>query len=99
MSELDRQVETYGTVAGAKIYHMLKSRAAYKGVGTRRRRRIAAITGVPVRSPRRRDAVQRLLPMLGGSLSLSGPCTQGPPQGDELADVVGVVVGDEQGLA
>ena len=66
MSELQRHVEAYGPVAGAKIYHMLKSRAAYKGVSTRRRHQVAAATGVPSRPVRPGAAVQPMLPIVEG---------------------------------
>lgn len=46
-------VTEYGPDAGPKLYRTLRSRAAYKGVCTRRRRPIETLTGRPCRLRRR----------------------------------------------
>ena len=46
MKTLADYIAGYGPEAGPKIYRVLKSRAAYKGVSTRRRHRIEALTGL-----------------------------------------------------
>ena len=49
VSKLQACIERYGPEAGPKLHRALKSRAAYKGVSTRRRRQIEAMTGRPYR--------------------------------------------------
>jgi hypothetical protein len=65
MRTLQDYVTTYGPEAGPKLYHTLRSRAAYKGVSTRRRHRIEELTGRPFRVRRRNraPAAQALLPL------------------------------------
>lgn len=65
MNMLQGYIERYGTEAGPKLYRALKSRAAYKGVSTRRRRQIEALTGRPYRV-RRRAAISEgpMLPLM-----------------------------------
>jgi hypothetical protein len=69
MRTLQDYVATYGPEAGPKIYRTIKSRAAYKGVSTRRRHRIEALTGRPYRTRRRpapaSGVCQALLPLAG----------------------------------
>lgn len=55
MSNLERYVARYGTVAGPKLYHATQSRSAYIGANARRRATIAALTGRPTRAQRRAD--------------------------------------------
>src|SRR3954452_13999257 len=49
----ERYIESYGPEVGPKIHHVMRSRAAYKGVSTRRRHQIEALTGRPYRVRRR----------------------------------------------
>ncbi len=49
VNTLQGYIERYGPEAGPKLHRALKSRAAYKGVSTRRRRQIEALTGRPFR--------------------------------------------------
>lgn len=60
MSVLERYVDQFGPVVGPKLIHLEKSRAAYKGVCTRRRSQIEQLTGKPMRrrrpSPARAEA-------------------------------------------
>ena len=67
MNTLQGYIEKFGPEAGPKIYHITKSRAAYKGVSTKRRHRIEALTGRPYR-PRRKSSPakgQGQLPLAG----------------------------------
>lgn len=59
MSVLQRYIDQFGPVVGPKLLHLEKSRAAYKGVSTRRRSRIEEVTGKPFRrrKPRVRPSV------------------------------------------
>lgn len=50
MNTVQGYIDRFGPVVGPKLFHLEKSRAAYKGVSTRRRRQIEAITGKPWRS-------------------------------------------------
>lgn len=52
MNTVQGYIEKFGPVVGPKLFHLEKSRAAYKGVSTRRRRQIEAITGRPFRKRR-----------------------------------------------
>src|SRR5215218_10098283 len=65
VTTLERYIENYGPEVGPKIHHVMRSRAAYKGVSTRRRHRIEALTGRPYRVRRRPTpaAGQGLLPL------------------------------------
>ena len=69
MKTLQDYVTAYGPEAGPKLFHTVKSRAAYKGVSTRRRHRIEALTGRPYRLRRKPSAAsparqtQTLLPL------------------------------------
>lgn len=65
MQSLQDYVSVYGPEAGPKLYKTLRSRAAYKGVSTRRRHQIEALTGRPFRVRRRPAAVsgQARLPL------------------------------------
>jgi hypothetical protein len=65
VSSLQRYIETFGPEAGPKIHHAIRSRAAYKGVSTRRRHRIEELTGHPYRLRRRSSAArgQGVLPL------------------------------------
>jgi hypothetical protein len=56
---LQDYVTAFGPEAGPKLFHTLRSRAAYKGVSTRRRHQIEAMTGRPFRT-RRRLAAKRV---------------------------------------
>ncbi len=49
MSTLERYIDQFGPVVGPKVLHLEKSRAAYKGVSTRRRSQIELVTGKPFR--------------------------------------------------
>jgi len=49
-------VTEYGAEAGPKMYRTLRSRAAYKGVCTRRRHQIETLTDRPYRLRRKRTA-------------------------------------------
>jgi hypothetical protein len=49
VSTLQSCIEQFGPEAGPKLHRALKSRSAYKGVSTRRRRQIEALTGRPYR--------------------------------------------------
>jgi len=49
MSTLQRYINQFGPVVGPRLLHLEKSRAAYKGVSTRRRSRIEEVTGKPFR--------------------------------------------------
>lgn len=60
VSTLQACIERYGPEAGPKLHRALKSRAAYKGVSTRRRRQIEAMTGRSYRV-RRREATSAAL--------------------------------------
>lgn len=53
MRTLADYVAAYGLDAGPKMFHTIRSRAAYKGVSTRRRHRIEALTGRPYRLRRK----------------------------------------------
>ena len=53
MSTLERYVATFGPEAGPKIHRVVLSRAAYKGVSTKRRQRIETLTGRPYRLRRK----------------------------------------------
>jgi hypothetical protein len=67
VSALQRYIETFGPEAGPKIQQAVRSRAAYKGVSTKRRHRIEALTGRPYRLRRKSLATkgkgQGLLPL------------------------------------
>jgi hypothetical protein len=65
VSALQRYIETFGPEAGPKIQQAVRSRAAYKGVSTKRRHRIEALTGRPYRLRRKSSATkgQGLLPL------------------------------------
>ena len=67
MTALENYVAQYGPEAGPKIYRAARSRAAYKGASTRRRRRIAALTGRPHRVRRKSTPAkdQGMLPLAG----------------------------------
>jgi hypothetical protein len=67
VTTLQGYIAQYGPEAGPKIYHAVRSRAAYKGVSTRRRRRIAALTGRPYRLRRKSSPAkdQGMLPLAG----------------------------------
>lgn len=67
MTALENYVAQYGPEAGPKIYRAARSRAAYKGASTRRRRRIASLTGRPyrVRSKSSPAKDQGVLPLAG----------------------------------
>lgn len=77
---LQRYIDQYGPEAGPKLFHILRSRAAYKGVSTRRRHRIADLTGRPYRV--RRKAVA------SGQLTLPLPPAEPEhaPAGDYCAE-------------
>jgi hypothetical protein len=62
---LQRYIDKFGPEAGPKIHHAVRSRAAYKGVSTRRRHRIEVLTGRPYRLRRKSLAAkdQGLLPL------------------------------------
>ncbi len=62
MKTIQGYVDRFGPVVGPKLFHIEKSRAAYKGVSTRRRRQIEAITGKPWRrrKPTSRPASEAL---------------------------------------
>lgn len=53
MKTLQDYVTVYGPEAGPKLYKTLRSRAAYKGVSTRRRHQIELLTGRPFRLRRK----------------------------------------------
>lgn len=65
LSQLSSYIAKYGPIAGPKLYHALRSRAAYIGANGRRRRAIERLTGrpTPVRKPADR-AVARPTPLL-----------------------------------
>ena len=63
MENLQTYLDRYGPEAGPKLYHVLRSRAAYKGVSTRRRRRLEALTGKPLRPRRRPSPTAPRLPL------------------------------------
>jgi hypothetical protein len=67
VTALENYVTQYGPEAGPKIYQAIRSRAAYKGASTRRRRRIAALTGRPYRLRRKSSPAkgQGTLPLAG----------------------------------
>ena len=77
VSTLQAYIERYGPEAGPKLHRALRSRAAYKGVSTRRRRQIEALTGRPYRV--RRAAVATATPALPltAELATSGAATSG----------------------
>jgi hypothetical protein len=58
-------IDQFGPVAGTKMYRAVRSRAAYKGVCTRRRRRIETLTGRAYRPGRKSLPAngQHLLPL------------------------------------
>jgi hypothetical protein len=58
MNTVQGYIDRFGPIVGPKLFHLERSRAAYKGVSTRRRRRIEAITGKPFRKrvPARKPA-------------------------------------------
>jgi hypothetical protein len=76
MKTLQDYVAVYGPLAGPKLFKTLRSRAAYKGVSTRRRHQIEAITGTPFRRSRRSrsEANQARLPL--GDSTPVGPAPQ-----------------------
>jgi hypothetical protein len=109
VSILQRYIDAFGPEAGPKIHQAVKSRAAYKGVSTRRRHRIEALTGRPYRLRRRAPAArgQGLLPLAPAEADPSG--TSGLPQGGfggpvsgtgpaPVLDVLSPGVGRECGL-
>lgn len=49
MTQLQRYIDRYGSLAGPKLYHALQSRAAYIGSSRRRGREIETLTGRPLR--------------------------------------------------
>jgi hypothetical protein len=49
MTQLQRYVDRFGSLAGPKLYHALQSRAAYIGASRRRGREIEGLTGKPLR--------------------------------------------------
>jgi len=57
-------VEKYGAVAGPMIERVLRSRAAYKGVSTRRRHLIEALNGPKPMRGRRAGTGDRRQPLL-----------------------------------
>jgi hypothetical protein len=65
VSTLQRYIDRFGPEAGPKIHRAVRSRAAYKGVSTRRRHRIEELTGKPYRLRRKASAArwQGLLPL------------------------------------
>ncbi len=75
VSTLQACIEKYGPEAGPKLHRALKSRAAYKGVSTRRRRQIEALTGTPYRV--RRNAAAPTTPALALELATSGADASG----------------------
>ena len=77
MSTLEAYIERYGPEAGPKLHRALRSRAAYKGVSTRRRRQIEALTGRPYRV--RRASVAKATPALPltAELATGGAATSG----------------------
>lgn len=68
---LRKLIDQYGPEAGPKLYRILKSRAAYKGVSTRRRHQIEHLTGRPYRVRRKAAGSGQL------TLPLSGPAAAG----------------------
>ena len=60
MKTLQDYVAAYGPEAGPKMFHLVRSRAAYKGVSTRRRHAIESLTGRPYRV--RRPAAPQTAP-------------------------------------
>ena len=72
MSTLQACIDSYGPEAGPKLYRALKSRAAYKGVSTRRRRQIEALTGRPYRVRRAAAATAAPTLPLAPELAASG---------------------------
>ena len=77
MSMLQAYIEKYGPEAGPKLHRALKSRAAYKGVSTRRRRQIEAMTGRPYRVRRYTAATLTPALPLTPELTTSGAVTSG----------------------
>jgi hypothetical protein len=63
VEKLQHYIDCYGPEAGPKLYRILRSRAAYKGVSTRRRRQLQALTGQPLRARRRPRAMAPRLPL------------------------------------
>lgn len=60
MTQLQRYIDRYGSLAGPKLYHALQSRAAHIGSSRRRGREIETLTGRPLRkrSPARPRAFE-----------------------------------------
>lgn len=63
MSQLERYVGRYGSLAGPKLYHALQSRAAYIGASRRRGREIEGLTGKPLRRYAPRPASELTAPV------------------------------------
>jgi len=65
VNTVEGYIAKFGAEAGPKIYHIVRSRAAYKGASTKRRHRIEALTGKPYRARRtsRPSPSQGLLPL------------------------------------
>ena len=77
MSKLQAYIDRYGPEAGPKLHRALKSRAAYKGVSTRRRRQIEVLTGKPYRVRRAGAATATSAPLLAPELATSGADASG----------------------
>jgi hypothetical protein len=79
MRTLQDYVAAYGQDAGAKLYRTIRSRAAYKGVSTRRRHQIEALTGRPYRVRRRKVSGPILLPLRDPDPDQGTESTERPP--------------------
>ena len=77
VSTLQACIEQFGPEAGPKLHRALKSRSAYNGVSTRRRRQIEALTGRTYRVRRRAaTSAAQTLPLMP-ELATSGADTPG----------------------
>jgi hypothetical protein len=104
VTTLERYIENYGPEVGPKIHHVMRSRAAYKGVSTRRRHQIEALTGRPYRVRRRATPAtgQGLLPLapaepdqdVVAAGTATGAGSAAMTEGGEAADLLATRPGD-----
>jgi hypothetical protein len=66
MRKLERYIARYGPETGPKLFHLLQSQAGHASVSARLRRKIATLTGSPVKTPPR-PRVEQELPLFSGS--------------------------------
>jgi len=66
MRKLERYIARYGPETGPKLFHLLQSQAGHASVSARLRRKIATLTGSPVRTPSR-PRVEQEMPLFAGS--------------------------------